>query len=113
MHEYSIIQALVTRVEQEARSRGATAVHGLRVSLGELSGVDPELLATAYETFKAGTVCKDATLELCSVKAAWRCRSCGTQVESGQVLRCTKCGAPARLAQGDEILLEQIDMEVP
>ncbi len=113
MHEYSIIQALVTRVEQEAKSRGAIAVHGLRVSLGELSGVDPELLATAFDTFKPGTVCAQATLELLSVKASWRCRSCATEVASGQVLRCPKCGAPARLAQGDEILLERIDMEVP
>ena len=89
--------------------RGAIAVHGLRVSLGELSGVEPELLTTAFDTFKPGTVCANATLELLSVKASWRCRSCATEVASGQVLRCPKCDAPARLAQGDEILLERIE----
>lgn len=55
MHEYSIIQALLDRVDEEVRRRGATAVHRLDVSLGELSGVDPGLLATAFETFRAGT----------------------------------------------------------
>ncbi len=40
MHEYSIVQALVERVDAEARARGATAVHRLSVSIGELSGVE-------------------------------------------------------------------------
>jgi hypothetical protein len=29
------------------------------------------------------------------------------------VLRCASCAVPARLVSGDEILLEQIEMEVP
>jgi Zn finger protein HypA/HybF involved in hydrogenase expression len=34
-------------------------------------------------------------------------------VPAGAVLRCAACGAPARLVSGDEIVLEQIEMEVP
>jgi hypothetical protein len=30
----------------------------------------------------------------------------------GEILRCPSCRLPARLASGDEILLEQIEMEV-
>ena len=59
MHEYSLVEALVTRVEEEARKRNALAVHKLSVRVGELSGVDPELFQTAYETFRAGTICAD------------------------------------------------------
>jgi hypothetical protein len=29
------------------------------------------------------------------------------------VLKCDACGSPARLAEGDEIMLDRIEMEVP
>lgn len=112
MHEYSIISALLQRVEAEARSRGATSVGRLRVALGELSGVDPELLATAYEVFRERTLCQDAPMEVRTVPALWVCPRCGQTPASGQALRCLSCQAPARLASGDEIILEQIEMEV-
>lgn len=113
MHEYSIIQALAGRVEDEVRARGASLVHRVRVALGELSGVDPELLASAWEVFREGTAaCGGASLEIRSVAARWACPGCGRPIASGQVLRCPDCHRPARLDAGDEILLEQIEMEV-
>ncbi len=114
MHEYSLIQSLVSRVEAETASRRATAVHRLVVAVGELAGVDPELFRTAYETFRAGTVCAQAPLELRVVPAHWSCPGCGREIPRGEVLACASCGVPARLSPGgDEILLETIEMEVP
>lgn len=113
MHEYSLIQALVGRVESEARARGASSVHRVRVSLGELAGVDPALFATAFETFTPHTLCGGAALELKEVPARWACRGCGRSIARGERLQCTACGAPARLVEGDEIMLDQIDLEVP
>jgi len=114
MHEYSLVEALVRRVEAEAATRRATAVHGLKVSLGELAGVDPELFRTAFETFRAGTGCAGATLELVVVPASWSCPRCGAGVPRGEALRCLPCGLPARLSEkADALLLESIDLEVP
>ena len=114
MHEYSLVEALVRRVEGEAQKRGAVAVHGLSVRVGELSGVDPELFATAYETFRAGTICEKATLALARVAASWSCPACGKAIARGEVLRCAPCGEPARLDEGgDALLLDRIEMEVP
>jgi hydrogenase nickel incorporation protein HypA/HybF len=114
VHEYSLVEALVRRVEEEARRRGATAVHGLRVSLGELSGVDPELFRTAYETFRAGTLCQEAPLTLAVFAARWSCPRCLAEIARGAALRCPACGVPARLAeQADALMLESVDMEVP
>jgi hydrogenase nickel incorporation protein HypA/HybF len=114
LHEYALVEALLRRVEAEATARGATAVHGLRVSLGELSGVEPDLFRTAYETFRAGTACAGAGLALEIVPARWSCPRCGAAIPAGAVLRCAPCGTPARLsAGGDALLLESIDMEVP
>jgi hydrogenase nickel incorporation protein HypA/HybF len=113
MHEYSVVQALIGRVEKEAAARGATSVHRLRVSLGELSGVEPELLTTAYNTFRERTICASAELDLRRVEARWACARCELAISRGAPLRCTICGDPARLVHGDELVLESIDMEVP
>ncbi len=114
MHEYSLVEALVRRVEDEARRRNATAVHRLRVSVGELAGVEPELFRTAYETFRAGTLCASAALELVTHPATWSCPSCRKAFERGAVLRCDACGQPAQLdPDGDALLLDAIEMEVP
>ena len=112
MHEYSIVQALVERVEAEAALRGAVAVDRVLVRIGELSGVDIELLATAYLTFRHRTICAHAPLEITPVRPEWRCRACDAHVIGGKTLRCSACGGPAALRQGDEIVLERIEMEV-
>lgn len=114
MHEVSLVEGLVRRVEQEARRRSALAVHGVRISLGELAGVDPELLRTAYETFRAGTACASAALEIVSVPASWSCPACGKAFARGEVLRCGACDRPAVMnAAGDALVLEAIELEVP
>lgn len=114
MHEYSLVENLVTRVEQEARKRSALAVHRLSVKVGELSGVDPELLQTAYDTFRAGTICEKASLTLTRVAASWSCPRCKTPIARGAVLRCPACDAPAQLDDGsDALTLDGIEMEVP
>lgn len=114
MHEYSLVEALVRRVEEEAARRSATAIHGVRVSLGELAGVDPELFRTAYEMFREGTLCEKASLDIVTFPAAWRCPSCGKAFARGEVLRCAACDAPAQMdAKSDALMLDAIDMEVP
>ena len=114
MHEYSLVEALVRRVEDEARRRQATRIHCLRISVGELAGVDPALFRTAYETFRQGTLCEGTALELVSFPAEWSCPSCGKGIARGAILRCERCGDPARLSErSDALLLESIDMEVP
>jgi hydrogenase nickel incorporation protein HypA/HybF len=113
MHEYSIVQSLVERVNTEVKSRGASGVHRLSIRIGELSGVDPELLTTAYYTFRERTVCDGAELDLTIVVARWACEQCGRPIGRGSLLKCDVCGSPARLAEGDEIMLDRIEMEVP
>jgi len=114
MHEYSLIEALVRRVEEEAERRGALTIHRLSVRVGELAGVDPELFLTAYETFRRGTICEKTPLVLSHVPAAWSCPACVRPIPRGAILRCEGCGGPARLDEGgDALTLDGIEMEVP
>ena len=113
MHEYSLVEALVRRVEAEARKHGALAIHELSVRVGDLSGVDPELFRTAYETFRAGTICEKAPLVLSRVVATWSCPACAKPIPKGAILRCAACGEPARLDDGgDALTLDRIEQPV-
>ncbi len=112
MHEYSIIETLIARVEGEVRARNAAHVQRVHVRIGELSGVEPELLASAYAIFREHTLCRGAELSIERVEARWQCGSCGAALVSGGMLRCGVCGGVPHLTQGDEIILERIEMEM-
>jgi hydrogenase nickel incorporation protein HypA/HybF len=112
MHEYSIVDALIQRVAGEAARANAVAVHKLHVRIGELAGVETELLRIAYDTFREGTICAGAELALTPVAARWHCPSCGRAIARGARLQCPECALPARLEQGDEIILDRIELEV-
>ena len=113
MHEYSIVASLIDRVQQEADAHGGARVHRLHVKIGELSGVEVDLLKTAFETFRERTVCDGAEMKIDTVAPAWACPSCERSVARGAILRCEACDRPARMIQGDEIILQRIEMEAP
>jgi hydrogenase nickel incorporation protein HypA/HybF len=82
--------------------------------VGELSGVEPELLQGAYELFRTGTVCDGAALRLERVPARWGCPRCKRAIAPGEALRCPACDEPAELSEGaDALTLLSIDLEVP
>lgn len=101
------------RIEAEAAAHGATAVHRIRLRIGELSGVEPELLASAFAILKERTLCEHAALDIEPVAARWVCPACAAEIPPGAILRCPACAEAARLASGDEIVLAQLEMEVP
>jgi hydrogenase nickel incorporation protein HypA/HybF len=112
VHEYSIIQSLVDSVEAAVGARANATVHAVEVSIGELAGVDCELLATAYDVFREGTLCEHAPLTIDRIPARWECSRCGATLERGSRLRCALCDEEPRLASGDEIILKRIELEV-
>lgn len=113
MHEYSIVASLIDRVEREAAVHRAERVHRLHLKIGELSGVELDLLKTAFDTFRERTICEGAELEIDAVAPTWACPSCERTLERGAILQCEQCKRPARMVQGDEIILERIEMEAP
>jgi hydrogenase nickel incorporation protein HypA/HybF len=112
VHEFSIAQDLLENVESCARERGAVRIHRIHLRIGELSGVESDLLASAFEICRENTLCAGAELEIHPVATAWVCPECGSEIDRGSILSCTRCGSPARLQRGHEIILERIEMEV-
>jgi hydrogenase nickel incorporation protein HypA/HybF len=107
-----MVRSLLDEAERCARERGARSVHRLHLRVGALSGVETDLLEAAYATFREGTLCAGARLEIERVPARWSCPRCRVELAPGTGLCCGRCGAPARLESGDEIVLARIEMEL-
>jgi hydrogenase nickel incorporation protein HypA/HybF len=112
MHEYSIVQALIERIDDLARTHRATAVSRVRVKVGRLAGVDPALLRTAYDVYRVRTICDGAPLDIAEIEPVWLCAAGHGPIAAGGRLSCASCGGPARMAAGDEIILDGLDLEV-
>ena len=113
MHEYSIVMALLEQVEEQAQNHHAEGVHCVTVRIGELSGVEPDLLLTAFDVARPGTVCESAVLDIVLARARWSCADCACEFEQLEALLCPSCGQATRLVAGGDLVLERIQLEVP
>jgi hydrogenase nickel incorporation protein HypA/HybF len=112
MHEYSLVMSLIERVEAEAKQRSAKAIVRISIRVGELSGVEAELLSSAFEIARTGTACEGAVLDVTREAARWACPSCDVTLDPAHSLRCTACDEAGKLAAGGELLFEQMEIEV-
>ncbi len=112
MHELSICQALVAKVEAIARAH-AGRVREVRVGIGPLSGVEPQLLADAYPLACAGTGADGSRLAIEERPIRVRCRSCGVETAATcNRLVCGSCGDwRTELVSGDELMLLTVELE--
>ena len=67
---------------------------------------------TAFSLCREG-VLSGTELEIRRVEAAWSCPACRRKIPRDDPKRCASCGVDATLTGGDELILEQIEMEVP
>jgi hydrogenase nickel incorporation protein HypA/HybF len=63
MHERALMRDVVARIEQLARSEGATRVIKVRVRLGALSHFTPGHFREHFEDAARGTVAEGATVD--------------------------------------------------
>jgi hydrogenase nickel incorporation protein HypA/HybF len=114
MHEFAIVQSLVDVAVEEARRAGAQRVLRLECRIGDLRGVESDLLREAFELLTRGTMCEQADLliERTSVRA--RCPSCQLDFDVRDWnWYCPACGKEGRiLGGGDELELRSIEAEV-
>jgi hydrogenase nickel incorporation protein HypA/HybF len=100
------------QIEAKARERSALSVRRVRVRIGRAAGVDVDLLRTAFDTYKVRTLCEAAPLDIDEVPERWACPAGHGDITPGRRLTCETCGRPARMVAGDDIVLEQLELEV-
>ncbi len=113
MHEYSIVQSLLDSCEENAKVNDATKITKVVVKIGVMSGVEPELLQTAFDTFKEETICHEAKFILNIQKVVINCNDCNTKSElEKNEYCCPKCQSTnIEILDGEDMYLMQLEME--
>lgn len=113
MHELAVAQALVEQVDSVIREHHAHSATSIRVRIGPLAGVVPELLASAFPLAAAGSRMESAQLEFTHAPIRVRCHTCGAETEAAMNrLICGACGDwHTQIVSGDELLLESVELE--
>lgn len=112
MHELAVCQDIIGQVEDIAREHGADKVELIKLRIGKLSGVESDLLESAFTIARAGTLADSARLEIEAAPIKVSCQLCGAVSEAqANRLICKACGAwQTRLISGDEMILQSVEL---
>lgn len=113
MHELAVAQALVEQVDAVIDQHQASSAALIRMRIGPLAGVVPELLASAFPLAAAGSRMEHATLDFALTPITVHCQTCGADTEAAMNrLICGDCGDwHTQILSGDELLLESVELE--
>lgn len=110
MHELSLCQALIRTAENQLAARPEHAgrrLKALKVSVGALSGCEPDLLVHLFPHATPATVAEGAQLQIEFQPAVVVCEACGTHREvATNQLTCPVCGdSRVHLSAGEGVFL--------
>ena len=113
MHELSVSLSLIEQIQRVAEENGARSVTRIELSIGPLSGVEPDLLRNAYPMAAAGTIAADAELVITITAIRVTCNECGAESPASvNRLICGECGNyRTEVASGDELILQRIELD--
>jgi hydrogenase nickel incorporation protein HypA/HybF len=111
MHELAITENIIAIAEAAARDEGATRITGIKVKIGEFTGVVPEALDFSFSVAKQGTLAENASLEIEFVPLRKRCSACDKISEGGFDFWCRDCQIPVEIISGRELQIEYVEME--
>ena len=95
-------------------ANGGGRLQRVRLAVGELSAVEPELLVYAWEAVVAGTPDEGAELEVEWRPAVQFCAACDRRKDrsEGSWLRlCPDCGMPLTVSGGDDLDVLELSFE--
>ena len=113
MHEFSLVESILSTAFQVARQNGDLPISRVKVEIGALQQVVPDALEFAFDAATKGTPAEGATFEWIEIPARVQCPACETAYEPADVFWvCPACSAQGGTAiRGDEIILASIELE--
>jgi hydrogenase nickel incorporation protein HypA/HybF len=106
MHEMGVAAEVRRIARDSVADRSAGRITCVRLAVGDLAAVEPELLAYAWEALVAGTPEEGSVLEIDWRPARQTCRVCGelSARAPGSWLRlCPRCGGVLTVTGGDDL----------
>jgi hydrogenase nickel incorporation protein HypA/HybF len=112
MHEFSIVNSLLDICVKNAKQNNAQKITKVEVKIGKLSGVEPHLLSTAFDTFKENTICDGAEFVMHVQDLVVQCPKCKVEYTLDQnVFICPTCQGELEVVDGEEMYLMRLEME--
>jgi len=113
MHEYSIIENVLSIVAETAAARSLSRVTTVTLRIGRLHQVSADIMRFAFTIASQDTVAHGAALSIEFVDITARCHDCGAQFVVGEhVYVCGACGgADIDILSGDELIVQSMEGE--
>ena len=102
MHELSLVQSLLTIIDDHAKEHKFTKVNQVELSCGRLSSVEPSALDFAFTTLTTSGICANARLELTILPMKIHCFTCNQEFTSkgSDPTSCPHC-------RGDQVMVTE------
>jgi hydrogenase nickel incorporation protein HypA/HybF len=112
MHELSIAENIVEIVKQNVSPDRLEAVRGIRLKVGNQSGVVADSLEFSYEAITSDTPLKRSALVIDRIPFILHCEQCLHNFESEYgIVLCERCSCAATIISGTELQVNEIDLE--
>ncbi|HEX9066417.1 MAG TPA: hydrogenase maturation nickel metallochaperone HypA [Streptosporangiaceae bacterium] len=108
MHELAITENIVATVTQ--RVPGAR-VTGVRLEIGQLSGVVADSVRFCFDLVTEGTALEGAGLEIAEPPGRCRCRDCGVEFAPDWPILLCGCGsADVQVIAGQDLVITAVEV---
>ncbi len=114
MHELSLVAEIYRAARKTVDGYGPHRIEAVKVAVGELAAVEPDLLSFAWEAVTRDTPDAGARLDVDFRPAKQTCAACGDVPERvpGSWLRlCPRCGGPLGIEGGDDLDVVNVTFE--
>lgn len=112
MHEMSIAINVVGLLKEEMEKHPGQALVGVKLTIGELSGVEIESLRFSLEVVFAEEHWEDVELDIQKAALKALCKECGREFEPEPAdFRCKECGSGnVEIKAGESLTIDSITL---
>ena len=112
MHEVSLVRSLIEQVRMIVADNGSGQIMSVKVEIGAICGVEPELVRIAFDRIKFETSLHDTELVIDKSPMVVACAECSNETTLNHfVFRCGICqSGNVRVIRGDEFRLVDITL---
>lgn len=114
MHELSIMKDVLEVALEYAEKNDVKRIQKIGLSVGALATVVPDWAQMFFEFVAKDTVAENAKIEIQTIPARIRCRSCGAETEmdiNNLLFACDKCNSKAiELISGREFRVTHMEV---
>ncbi len=113
MHEFSIVESLISIAVKECKKGGFSKVEKIKILVGKASGVMPGALLFAFDALKRETIADGASLVIEEMPVSGYCENCKSAftTEDAFIFTCPSCQCSSlKINSGRELDIAEIEV---